>query len=163
MTIHFKNELEKQLHAAQLGESPSEVFMQQLIASQVFMPVIDEPIIGGIQRSTSAQPLVVQDDSGINALVLFTSPDRAKPFLEDNYPEFNGGLLTEFTWILEKMDTGFGIMINPGDELGIDIEPELVRQLAQSATRTTKQPPAKAGGFGLRTESPDTRRLNDAS
>jgi hypothetical protein len=27
----------------------------------------------------------------------------------------------------------------------------------------TKQPPAEAGGFGLRTESPDTRRLNDAS
>ncbi|WP_256207959.1 hypothetical protein [Nitrosomonas sp. Nm166] len=26
----------------------------------------------------------------------------------------------------------------------------------------TKQPPAKAGGFELRTESPDTRRLNDA-
>ncbi len=28
---------------------------------------------------------------------------------------------------------------------------------------TTKQPPAEAGGFGLRTGSPDTRRLNDAS
>ena len=28
---------------------------------------------------------------------------------------------------------------------------------------STKQPPAKAGGFVLRTESPDTRRLNDAS
>ncbi len=27
----------------------------------------------------------------------------------------------------------------------------------------TKQPPAKAGGFELRTESTDTRRLNDAS
>ena len=27
----------------------------------------------------------------------------------------------------------------------------------------TKQPPAEAGGFVLRTESPDTRRLNDAS
>jgi len=27
----------------------------------------------------------------------------------------------------------------------------------------TKQPPAKAGGFELRTESPATRRLNDAS
>ena len=27
----------------------------------------------------------------------------------------------------------------------------------------TKQPPAKAGGFELRTENPDTRRLNDAS
>ena len=28
--------------------------------------------------------------------------------------------------------------------------------------KATKQPPAKAGRFGLRTESPDTRRLNDA-
>jgi hypothetical protein len=27
----------------------------------------------------------------------------------------------------------------------------------------TKQPPAEAGGFELRTGSPDTRRLNDAS
>ena len=29
-------------------------------------------------------------------------------------------------------------------------------------TLGTKQPPAKAGGFELRTGSPDTRRLNDA-
>ena len=28
---------------------------------------------------------------------------------------------------------------------------------------TTQPPPAKAGGLGFRTESPDTRRLNDAS
>ncbi len=130
----LKNELEKQLHAAQVGETPSEVFMQQLLASQIFMPVKDEPALGGIQRPTHAQPLVVQTDSGESALILFTSPERAKPFLE-HYPEFKGGLLTEFTWILEKMDQGFGIMINPGDELGIDIEPELVQQLAGSAQR----------------------------
>jgi len=135
MEIELKNELEKQLHAAQLGEASSDVFMQQLLASQVFMPVMDEPTIGGIQRSTRAQPLVVQDDSGASALILFTSPERAKPFLEAHYPEFKGGLLTEFTWVLEKMDAGFGIMINPGDDLGMDIEPELVQQLVQSAAR----------------------------
>ena len=44
-----------------------------------------------------------------------------------------------------------------------------VARLAEiSATRIqfrfiTKQPPAKAGGFELRTGSPDTHRLNDAS
>ena len=130
----FRNELEKQLRAAQLGETPSEVFMKQLLTSQIFMPVKDDPALGGIQRSTRAQPLVVQDDSGDSALVLFTSPERAKPFLE-HYPEFKGGLLTEFTWVLEKMDAGFGIMINPGDELGIDIEPELVQQLVETAAR----------------------------
>ncbi len=91
------------------------------------MPVKDDGAVNGIQRSTHAQPLVVQDDEGASVLVLFTSPERAKPFLE-HYPDFKGGLLTEFTWILEKMDEGFGIMINPGDELGIDREPELVQQ-----------------------------------
>jgi len=34
---------------------------------------------------------------------------------------------------------------------------------AVTGSASTKQPPAKAGGFELRTESPDTRRLNDAS
>lgn len=130
----LKNDLEHQLHAAQLGETPSEVFMKQLMAAQIFMPVKDDGAISGIQRSTRAQPLVVQDEEGASALVLFTSPERAKPFLE-HYPEFKGGLLTEFTWVLEKMEAGFGIMINPGDELGIDMEPELVRQLAESAAK----------------------------
>lgn len=130
----LKNDLEHQLHAAQLGETPSEVFMKQLLASHIFLPVKDDGAVSGIQRSTRAQPLVVQDDDGASALVLFTSPERAKPFLE-HYPDFKGGLLTEFIWVLEKMDAGFGIMINPGDELGIDMEPELVQQLAESATR----------------------------
>lgn len=130
----LKNDLEQQLHAAQLGETPSDVFMKQLLASHVFMPVKDEGTVSGIQRSTRAQPLVVRDEAGASALVLFTSPERAKPFLE-HYPDFKGGLLTEFTWVLDKMDAGFGILINPGDELGIDIEPELVQQLVESASR----------------------------
>lgn len=133
--MELKNELEHQLHAAQLGETPSDVFMKQLVAAQVFMPIKDEPSIGGIQRSTQAQPLVVQDDSGASALILFSSPERAKHFLDAHYPEFKGGLLTEFTWVLEKMDPGFGILINPGDELGIDIEPEMVAQLAASTSK----------------------------
>ena len=128
----LKNDLEHQLHAAQLGETPSEDFMKQLLASHVFMPVKDDGAITGIQRSTHAQPLVVHDEAGVSTLVLFTSPERAKPFLE-HYPEFKGGLVTEFTWVLGKMGAGFGIMINPGDELGLDMEPELVQQLAKSA------------------------------
>ncbi len=39
----------------------------------------------------------------------------------------------------------------------------LVGQQVLGTESFTKQPPAKAGGFELRTESPDTRRLNDAS
>lgn len=130
----LRNDLERQLYAAQVGDTPSEVFMKQLVESTIFMPVKDESAIGGIQRSTKAQPLVVQDSNGLSALVLFTSPERAKPFLE-HYPDFRGGLLTDFKWVLEKMGSGFGIVINPGDDLGIDLEPELVQQLAESLSR----------------------------
>lgn len=126
-----RNELEQQLHAAQLGETSSEAFMQQLVEAQVFMPVKDDQTAGGIQRSTRAQPLVVADPSGLSVLVLFTSPERAKGFLQD-YPEFRGGLLTEFKWILERMEPGFGIVINPGEDLGMDLEPDLVQELARS-------------------------------
>jgi len=129
--VDLRNELERQLYAAQTGETDSETFMRQLVEAQVFMPVKDDTAPGGIQRSTRATPLVVQDAEGPAVLVLFTSPERAKPFLE-NYPEFRGGLLTEFRWVLERMEPGFGIVINPGDELGLDMEPELVAQLARS-------------------------------
>jgi len=37
------------------------------------------------------------------------------------------------------------------------------RSAASTMLNETKQPPAKAGGFEIRTESPDTHRLNDAS
>ena len=54
-------------------------------------------------------------------------------------------------------------------EHGKDNAQHLVRQRDDRLLMTladvegTKQPPAEAGGFGLRTGSPDTRRLNDAS
>lgn len=130
----LRNDLEQQLHAAQTGQTPSDVFMKQLLAATLFMPVKDDAAVGGIQRSTKAQPLVVEDEAGAQALVLFTSPERAKPFL-DHYPDFRGGILTEFSWILDKMDPGFGIVVNPGDELGIDLEVELVEQMRVAAAR----------------------------
>lgn len=130
----LRNDLEQQLHAAQTGQTPSNVFMKQLLAATIFMPVKDDAAIGGAPRAAKAQPLVVVDETGAQVLVLFTSPERAKPFLE-RYPDFRGGLLTEFTWILDKMDPGFGIVVNPGDELGIDLEVELVEQMRAAAAR----------------------------
>lgn len=128
-TFSAHNDLEEKLVAAQEGRLDSDVFMRELLDQQLFMPVQDEAAeIAGFQRSTKARPLTVEAEDGTSVLVLFTSPDRAKPFLQD-FPDYGGGLLSEFSWILERVGSGIGIAINPGIEFGIDFEAETVAQL----------------------------------
>jgi hypothetical protein len=127
-----RNELEKSLLAAQNEEISSDDLLNILMNSQVFMPVQDDkPAVLNIQRSSRAQPLVLNAEDGTPILVLFSSPERAKEFISD-YPGFGGGILTEFTWVLEKMGRDFGIALNPGLDVGFDMEPETVNELVDS-------------------------------
>lgn len=134
-----KNELERKLLAAIEGELSDEDFMQELMTQQIFIPIRDdkESNIAGFQHTTKATPLVIEEE-GLKILVLFTSPERAKAFLADK-PGYSGGLLADFSWIVERMEPGFAIAVNPGIELGMDIEPESVEQMiALLAARSTK-------------------------
>lgn len=123
------NALEEQLVAVHTGILDPETFVSQLLDQQLFMPVRDEKNqIQGFQRSTQAEPLVIEDEDGARVLVLFTSPERAKPLVE-HYPDFKGGLLTEFSWLLRRIGGGFPIAINPGWEIGMDFDADMVAQL----------------------------------
>jgi hypothetical protein len=124
------NDLEKLLSDVMLGMVDPEDFVARLLAGdQVFMPVRDEKhAIAGFQTSTKAQPLVIEDDEGTQIMVLFTSPERAKPFAE-MFPDFKGGLLVEFPWVLRRIGGGFPISLNPGWDVGMDFEAETVAQL----------------------------------
>jgi hypothetical protein len=134
-----RNELEAKILEAQEGRIDSDDLLRTLMGSQVFMPVQDEkaPVLN-VQRSTRAQPLVLSAEEGTPILVLFSSPERAKPFLKD-YPGFTGGILESFQWVLENMGSGYGIMLNPDSEVGFDMEPEtvqdLIRRLAGGETQ----------------------------
>lgn len=133
-----RNELEQRLAAAQAGQLSSDELLGFLLGAQVFLPVQDEqdPVLN-IPRSTKARPLVVQAEDGTPVLVVFSSPDRAKTFSRD-FPGFGGGILVEFKWILENMGGGYAIALNPGSELGFDMEPEIVTQLAQDLAARQK-------------------------
>lgn len=126
-----KNELEQKLLAAANGELDVEELIGGLLDQQVFMPVEDEDSgIQGFQRSLRARPLVVQDEEGVHVLVLFSSPERGKVVMQE-FPKFGGGLLAEFRWVLERIDAGAGVTINPGWDVGIDLDPETVAELSQ--------------------------------
>jgi hypothetical protein len=127
-TFEARNELEQKLVTAQEGRLSSEEFMKYLLDTQVFMPVKDSIGIEGFTGSDKAIPLTLKTEDDIETLILFTSPDRAKTFVQD-FPGFEGGLLVEFKWVLERTGSDVGISINPNWPVGMDMEPEMVQQL----------------------------------
>jgi hypothetical protein len=93
------------------------------------MPIYERHQIGGLQTEKAAQPLKIETDNG-EVLVLFTNPERAKPFVRD-FPGYGGGLVVEFSWILEKLGIGFAISLNPGETVGIDFETQDLARMAE--------------------------------
>ncbi len=123
------NVLEEQLAAVHAGTHDPETFVLHLLDQQVFMPVRDEKNpIKGFQRSTQAEPLIIEDENGERVLLVFTSPERAKPFVE-HYPEYAGGILTELSWLLRRIGGGVPISLNPGWEIGMDFDADTTAQL----------------------------------
>lgn len=133
-----QNELESMLLSALEGGVPEEDFMLQLLDAQVFMPIQDENSgIKGFQRTTRAQPLVIEDEEGTKILILFTSPGRAREFV-NSHPGYGTGLLTELSWVLRKMDAPLSIALNPGFEAGFDMDVEMVAELIASLPAETQ-------------------------
>jgi hypothetical protein len=128
--IDLKNEAEKLLSKAMAGEIEMDVFMAELMETQIFMPIHDKHEIGGLQPSDKAVPLTLDDETGQKVLILFTSPERAKSFVKD-FAGYGGGLLTDLKWIMEKLGGGFAISINPNHELGIDLEAGMLQDASK--------------------------------
>lgn len=124
------NTLEEKLLATHQGEIQTQQLLDELPGEQVFMPILEKSDIGGLQTSKSAHPLTLQTEDGLDVIIAFSSPDRAKAFVKD-FPGYGGGLLTEFSWILEHLNGRVGVSINPDHELGIDLDPEMMEELAR--------------------------------
>ncbi len=132
------NELEQKLAGAQIGRIFSDELPEALMGAQVFMPVGEEKAaVANIQRSARGQPLVLKAEDDTPIRVLFSGPERAKDFVKD-YPGYGGGLLTEFTWVPEKKGRDYGIALNPGPEIGFDMESETVNELFDALTARTR-------------------------
>lgn len=124
-----QNDLERHLMAAQDGQIPPQDFIDVLLRSEVFMPVYEKYQIAGLQTQQNAQPLKLQSTNGEEVLVLFTSPERAKAFVKE-FPGYGGGLVAEFSWILDKLGVGFAITLNPDQPYGMDFQAQDLAQLA---------------------------------
>lgn len=142
-TLDPRYELEERLRDLHQGLLAPERFLPSLLDYQVFMPVKDEgPEIAGLQTSTRAVPLSLEAEDGTRVMILFSAPERATEFLRQ-FPDYKGGILESLRWILQRSGTGYGISLNPGWDLGLDLDPETVAQLASlAAAASAGDPPS---------------------
>lgn len=124
MTQTLDSSLDQALEDTAAGRIPMDSLMDILMESQVFMPVRDTVGIKGNQ----GVPMILAAEDGTEVIILFSGPDKAKAFLAE-IPEYEGGLITEFTWVLEKITGNYGVSLNPDSEQGLDLEPEMVQKL----------------------------------
>lgn len=127
-SFETRNEVEEKLLSAQEEQLSSEALMEYMMGAQLFMPVKDSIGIEDFTSSDKAVPLMLKTKDNIEVLILFTSPDRSKGFLQE-FPGYDGGLLAEFKWVLERTGTGIGVSINPDWRVGLDLEPEMIQPL----------------------------------
>ena len=125
-SFEARNEVEEKLLSAQEEQLSSEALMEYMMGAQLFMPVKDSIGIEDFTSSDKAVPLMLKTKDNIEVLILFTSPDRSKGFLQE-FPGYDGGLLAEFKWVLERTGTGIGVSLNPDWRVGL--EPEMIQQL----------------------------------
>ncbi len=95
---------------------------------QFFMPILDKHAIGGFQESKQATPLSLKDDEGIEMVILFTSTESAKEFTKD-YPGYEGVLLENFSWVIEKIGGGYGVILNPGFEVVLELKADILKRI----------------------------------
>lgn len=112
---------------------PKSEIEKKLLDAQVFLPIHDDSV-AGIQTSDKARPIHIEAEDGTPILAVFTNPDRAKDFLA-TCPGKSGGLLESFRWVVEHAGNGVAISLNPGLDVGFDIEPEIVAQLSQDSLK----------------------------
>lgn len=73
-------------------------------------------------------PLALMSTKGFDALVIFSSQELAEGIL-DQAGDHQYIMVTDVTWIIEGINEGAGLMLNPGTLLAVDIEPQMVEHL----------------------------------
>jgi hypothetical protein len=120
------NPLESALVEARAGGISIDDFLADLVESKVFVLLDKDPGPGDWDNTSS--PLVLNNQTGVPMLAVFTAPDRSSDWPR-RIPQYSFGLLTDFRWLLKGITSGVGLVINPGSIVGLEMQPSGVEQL----------------------------------
>ena len=114
------NELEKSLVSAKSRQMAVEVFLRQMLNTDLALPSISE--VG--DDGNGFAPLTY-DRHGTPMLAAFTDPGRIGALSDvAQYCLVMNGLQ-----VLRRIPPGHGVVINPGLEMGLDLSPDGIKRI----------------------------------
>lgn len=108
-------------------------FITTLLRSRVAV-LLNKGLENGVLPA-DFKPMTLNGPQGFPVLAVFTSPDKAAPWLKEQ-PEFQHALVTEFSWALKITRPPFGIAVNPGYTHSVVLSPAEVEGLAARQPET---------------------------
>ena len=127
------NALEQVLAEVQAGRQPPSQLFEALYAAEVYVLVVEDLAPEGRWRETTTL-MILNGPSGQPAVGVFTAPERTVGWPE-RAGEYRHGLRVAFRWLVSNLMDGVGVALNPDSELGVELPPDLVRKLRESARR----------------------------
>ena len=125
------NDLERALVAALQNQLPVATFLQTLLTAKVYV-LTEKDIRPGAVWDHSATPMVLASSDKTPFLALFTAPERSGAWAK-RQTTFGFGVSTDFVSVLKGMAPELGIVINPGQQAGFELQPATVTQLRAQA------------------------------
>ncbi len=123
--------LESRLQSAQQGRCSAPELFEELLASQIIV-LLDKPIAEDGRWDATARPLTLKSPNGFAVMAVFTTHEKAAPWVQQS-PAHVHALYVDFAWIVRGLAPNVGLVINPGDVLGLELQPETAQKLAVAA------------------------------
>lgn len=123
--------LESKLQSARQGQCSTPELFEEMLASQIIV-LLDKPIAEDGRWDPTARPLTLNSPNGFAVMAIFTTHEKAAPWVQQA-PAHVHALFVDFAWIVRGLAPQVGLVINPGDALGLELQPETAQKLAVAA------------------------------
>lgn len=136
---HDPEDLAEALEALARGEKESSDVLETLMRSRVFT-LLDRPWPGHAAADDGIRLINVEDPGGSDSrmLGLFTSEDKAMAARSES-PDFEHLARVEVLWAFLKLESGYGVVVNPNDEKAFRVPPEVASNLQQAVQQAVAQ------------------------
>jgi DNA-binding transcriptional LysR family regulator len=119
------NALEEALLKCWKDRTELGLFAMRLFSSQVVVLLRAK---GDVLPRKWPAPLIIRGVNDKLVLAVFTSIERTIPWRE-RHEEFQHALVTDASWVLRNAPPGYGVAINPGWAVGMEIPPDDLARL----------------------------------